>query len=306
MGNGGDTTVKYKTPKEAQQMLSAIMPMVQGLGQYGTERYFGGAPQLGAPSMSGVLTGQQMYDIPGYNVGSYSTPNYNVGSYRTADPTQAMPTSAWYNSLAPEVKAGLYAPYAEAGQGLMEAMGARGQAGGASTPYTGALGAGLGRIASEAAQNVGLNAWQMTSPALMAGMQAENQRNRDVYQQQSFGNQALFNANLMGNRDVWQQQQLANQAMWNADLARNMQGYNTGQQERVADYNTAMNVWQMPQQLMGMAPQFMPQGIVQPGSNTMGNMFSGGLSGALGGSMIMPGWGTAIGGGLGALTGLFS
>jgi hypothetical protein len=242
MGSGGGTETEFVQSPEARRMLSAIMPMVQGLGQYGTQRYFGGEPQMGAPSMSGVLTSQPMYDIP--------------------DPSSAMPTANWFNNLAPEIKAGLYAPYAEAGRGLMEAMGSRGQLGSQKAGMSAASGQAMGELAGQAAKNVGLSAWQMTSPMAM-------------------------NA-------------------WGADLARNQQAYNVGQQERMADYNTAMNVWQMPSQMMGMAPQFMPQGIVQQQPNTMGNAFGGAASGALAGSMIMPGWGTAIGGGLGALTGLFS
>ena len=241
MGSGG-ADVEYQQSPEARKIMQAIMPMVQGMGQYGTERYFGGAPQMGAPSMAGVLSSQQMYDIP--------------------DPSRAMPTADWYGSLSPQVKAGLYAPYADAGQALMSQMGSRGQLGSARGGFSGATGAAMGELAGQAAKNVGLNAWQMTAPMAM-------------------------NA-------------------WNADLSRNQQAYNVGQQERVADYNRAMNVWQMPQQMMGMAPQFMPQGIVQPGSNTAGNMFSGGMMGGLaGGSMFGP-WGAAIGGGAGLLSGLFS
>ena len=241
MGSSGAET-EYTQSPEARQMMQAIMPMIQGMGQYGTQRYFGGAPQMGAPSMAGVLSSQPMYDIP--------------------NPSTAMPTADWYGALAPEVKAGLYAPYQEAGQTLMEQMGSRGQLGSQRDGFSGAAGAAMGKLAGEAAKNVGLNAWQMTAPMAM-------------------------NA-------------------WNADLMRNQQAYNVGQQERMGDYNTAMNVWQMPQQMMGMAPQFMPQGIVQPGSNTAGNMFGGAASGAMAGTMVSPGWGTVIGGGLGALSGLFS
>jgi len=240
MGSGGAET-EYTQSPEARDLMQAIMPMVQGLGQYGMGRYFGGAPQLGAPSMAGVLTDQQMYDIP--------------------DPSSAMPTAEWYESLSPEVKAGLYAPYEEAEEKMLSRMGSRGQLGSASGGLSGAAGAGMGELAGEAAKNVGLNAWQMTAPMAM-------------------------NA-------------------WQADLNRNQQAYQAGQQERLGDYNTAMNVWQMPFQTMGMLNQSMPQGIVQPGSNQLGNMFGGGLMGGMaGGSMFGP-YGAAVGGGLGALSGLF-
>ena len=240
MGSGGATT-EYTQSPEARDMMQAILPMIQGMGQYGTQRYFGDAPQMGAPSMAGVLSSQQMYDIP--------------------DPTSAMPTADWYGALAPEVKAGLYAPYEEAGRGMMEQMNSRGQLGSARGGLSGATGAAMGELAGQAAKNVGLNAWQMTAPM------AQN--------------------------------------AWSADLQRNQQAYNVGQQERMGDYNTAMNVWQMPQQMMGMAPQFMPQGIVQPGSGGFGSAIGGGMMGGMaGGSMFGP-WGAAVGGGLGALGGLF-
>jgi hypothetical protein len=93
----------------------------------------------------------------------------------------AMPTQNWWGSLAPEVKAGLYAPYVEAGQGLMEMMGGRGQLGSARGGYSGAAGAALGELAGKAAQNVGLNAWQMTGPMAMNAWNANLTRNMNAY-----------------------------------------------------------------------------------------------------------------------------
>lgn len=240
MGSGGGTSTEYKQSDEARNIMQALMPMIQGLGQYGTERYFGGAPQMGAPSMKGVLSSQPMYDVP----------------------EAVAPTADWFSNLSPEVKTGLYAPYAEAGRGLMETMGSRGQLGSARGGLSGATGAAMGELAGKAAQDVGLNAWQMTAPGL--------------------------------------------QNNWQADLNRNINQYNTGQQERLGDYNTQMSVWGMPMQAMGMTPQFQPQGITTQNSNQVGNMFGGGMMGGMaGGSMFGP-YGAAIGGGLGALSGLFS
>jgi hypothetical protein len=230
MSSGGDAGVEYTQSPEQRKISQAVLPMVQGMGKYGTERYFGGAPQMGAPSMGGVLTGQPMYDIPS-------------------------------PSLAPQVKAGLYAPYVEAGQGLMEMMGSRGQAGSPQGGFSGAAGAAMGELAGQAAKNVGLNAWQMTAPMAM-------------------------NA-------------------WNADLMRNQTAWQQGQQERMGDYQTSMNVWNRPMQAMGMLPASMPQGVVQQGTGGMGSILSGAGAGAMaGGSMF--GWPGALGGGLfGGLTGAF-
>lgn len=238
-GGGGSSDVEYTQSPEARQALNAILPLIQGLGQYGSQRYFGGAPNMGAPSMSGVLTDQPMYDIP--------------------NPATAMPTKDWWNSLDPGVKQGLYAPYEEAGQMLGEQMGGRGQLGSATGGYSGAYGAAMGELAGQAANNVGLSAWQMTAPMAM-------------------------NA-------------------WNADLNRNMNAYNVGQQERMGDYNTSMNVWGMPQQLLGQGNQYMPQAYVQPNSNQFGGALSGAMMGGMGmygmssGNPYLSGLG-ALGGGL--------
>jgi len=243
MGSSGGDGIEYTQSPEQREVFNTVLPMVQGLGQYGQERYFGGAPNMGAPSMSGVLTGQPMYDIP--------------------SPATAMPTNDWWSSLAPEVKSGLYAPYVEAGQGLMEMMGGRGQLGSARGGFSGAAGAALGELAGKAAQNVGLNAWQMTGPM------AQN--------------------------------------AWNADLARNQQAWQLGQTERMADYNTAMNVWGMPQQTMGLLGGAYPQAYTNPSNNTAGNVFGGGLMGGLGAAALGMGPMGMLGfGGLGALSGLFS
>jgi hypothetical protein len=242
MSSGGGSEVKYSSSPEQRQIMQALMPLLQGQGQYGQERYFGGQPQQGAPSAAGRFTDQQMYDIP--------------------DPTMAMPTAQWYNSIAPEVKAGLYAPYVEAGQALQEQMGSRGQMGSAGSFHTGAYGAAAGELAGNAAQNVGMQAWNMTSPM-------------------------AINA-------------------WNANLQRNQQAYGAGQQERLGDYNTQMEVWRRPMQAMGMMNQGMPQGYSQQQSNQTGGAMSGAMQGGMAGGMIGGPWGAGIGAVGGGLAGWFS
>jgi hypothetical protein len=215
---------------------------------------------MGAPSMSGVLTGQQMYDIPGYDL---------------ANPSMAMPTADWWGSLAPQVKAGLYAPYVEAGQGLMQSLSRGGQLGSPTAGYSGATGVAMGRLAGEAAKNVGLNAWQMTSPAAMSAYQAENQRNQN---------------------------------MWGAGLQRNISAYGAGQQERLGDYNTQMQVWNRPYEtMMGMTGMAMPQAYAQPQSNQWGGALSGAMMGGMGmyGMTGSAGYG-ALGAAGGGLAGYFA
>ena len=237
-GGSGSSNVEYTQSPEQRQVFDATLPLFQGLSQYGQQRYFGGEQNMGAPSMAGTLTGQQMYDIP--------------------DPSSAMPTQNWWSSLSPQVKSGLYAPYVEAGQGLMEMMGGKGQLGSARGGFSGAAGAAMGELAGKAAQNVGLNAWQMTSPMAM-------------------------NA-------------------WNADLTRNVNAYQSGQQERMGDYNTQMNVWNRPMQTLGMMGMGMPQAYAQPQSNQWGGALSGAMMGGMGaygmsGNPYLGGLG-ALGGGL--------
>jgi len=180
MSSGGGGSVKYSQSPEQAALGQAVLPFVQGLGQYGTQRYFNGAPNLGAPSATGTLTSVPMYGIP--------------------SPSTAMPTQDWWSSLAPQVKQGLYAPYEEAGRGLLETLGARGQSGSAMGGYSGAAGAALGELAGQAANNVGLAAWQMTSPAAYANWDAQLNRNALGY------NQALQEQSLNYNTalQAWQ------------------------------------------------------------------------------------------------------
>jgi hypothetical protein len=205
MSSGGGSEVKYSSSPEQQKIMQALLPMLQSQGAYGQERYFGGQPQQGAPSMNGVLTGQQMYDIP--------------------DPTMAMPTSQWYNSIAPEVKAGLYAPWVEAGQGLQEQMGSRGQMGSAGSFHTGAYGAAAGELAGNAAQNVGMQAWNMTAPMAQNAWNANLQRNQQAYgagQQERLGD---YNTQM----EVWRRPMQA-MGMMNQGMP---QGYSQQQSNQV-------------------------------------------------------------------------
>jgi hypothetical protein len=259
-GGGGSSDVEYTQSPEQQAIMQAALPLYQGMADYGQQRYFGeGVQQMGAPSMSGVLTGQQMYDIPGYDI-----PN----------PATAMPTADWWSSLAPQVKAGLYAPYVEAGQGLMQSLSRGGQLGSPTAGYSGATGVAMGELAGQAAQNVGLNAWQMTSPMAMNAWNADLNRNQN---------------------------------MWNAELTRNVSGYQSGQQERMGDYQTQMDVWNRPMQTMGMMGMGMPQAYAQPQSNQWGGALSGGMMGGMAGYQMggSAGYG-ALGAGLGALAGYYA
>ena len=243
MSSGGD--VKYTQSPEQRSIMRAAMPLYQGLTQYGQQRYFGGAPNMGAPSMQGVLTNVPMYNMPGH----YTATGETAPGWAIPDPSMAMPTGAWYNSLAPEVKTGLYAPYMETGQQLLETMGSKGQGGSARGGYSGAAGVAMGKLAGEAAKNVGLSAWQMTAPAASA---------------------------------AWQAQLGRNQALWGEDLARNKLGYNQALQERMGDFSTAMDVWQRPFGTLGMMGMGMPSAYMQEGGSLLGGAGAGLMGGGMG------------------------
>jgi len=238
MGSGGDASISYSDASGQQDLRKALIPVLRGIGGYGAEN--AQMPNLGVPQLSGELSNIPLYDIPQYN-----TPQ---------------PTSGWFNSMSPEIMQGLYEPYNEAGRQMLELMGSRGQVGSAGSGYTGASGALLGELASQAGQQVGLNAWNMMAPYQMT----------------------------------------ANQGLFNANLQRNMMPYQAQQQEALLNFNNLNSAWGLPYQTMNtLYPYGIPGGIVQSGgSNPLSGMLSGMISGAGAGAAagsFFPGYGTAIG-----------
>lgn len=132
-----------------------------------------------------------------YDVGpAPSAPTYNV-----VNPEMMMPTQQWWNSLSPNVKSGLYAPYQEVGQQLIETLGGRGAVGSPRAGYSGAAGAALGELGSNAARDVGMQAWQMTSPAMQTYWNTLQQR--EMFQPLSDYDMA---------KQVWQQDLISKNA----------------------------------------------------------------------------------------------
>jgi len=99
---------------------------------------------------------------------------YNVPALPSAADYFAatMPTGDWWANLDPSIKAGIRAPYEDASQQMMEQMGARGQIGGQSTPYSGTGQAALGTFWDKAGQGMAQTGWGMMHPGLMAQAQA--------------------------------------------------------------------------------------------------------------------------------------
>jgi hypothetical protein len=236
MGKGSSgTKTTYTSSPEQQQMYAALLPMIQGLSQQGVSQI--GMPNYGAPSaptmpsMTGVLSGVQQYQIP-------STESM-------------MPTQSWWNSLSPDVMAGVWAPYQQASQTMLEQLGGMGQAGSARGGATGAAGAALGQFSADAANKVGLQAWQMSQPAMQAGWQAQLGQNQQGYQNQ------LTEAQTNYANEVARQQ---------------------------ADYGMAQQAWGFPFGMTGMMPGTYSQGVTtQPQStNWMGMLGGGALGGLMG------------------------
>ncbi|MHC4748399.1 MAG: hypothetical protein ACYTFW_00860 [Planctomycetota bacterium] len=106
---------------------------------------------------------------------------------------------------------------------------------------------------------------------------------------------------------AWKMTQPSAMANWQANLMRNQQGYNVAQQEVLADYNTAVQGWQMPFALTGQMPHALPQGVVTPGApSNIPGIASGAMGGALAGGQVGGPWGAVAGGVLGGLSGIFS
>jgi len=141
--------------------------------------------------------------LPLYDIGqSPMAPSYNV-----VNPDIMMPTQTWWNSLSPNVKSGLWAPYQEGAMGLQEMLAGQGQWGSPRGGVSGSAQTAMGKYASEASRNVGLQAWEMTQPAMQTYWSAL--QNREMYQPMADYQQA---------QQAWLQNIYAQQAAQSAGL----------------------------------------------------------------------------------------
>jgi len=101
------------------------------------------------------------------------------GGYQIPDIQQMMPTTGWYQNLAPEVRAGIASPYTDASRQLTESLG--GSAGSARAGSTGQLISTQSDFWAQAGEQMGTQGWGMISPALSAGWQAQLQQNMFPY-----------------------------------------------------------------------------------------------------------------------------
>lgn len=113
------------------------------------------------------------------------------------DISSMMPGKNWWADLDPNIKAGIREPYEDASRQMLEVMGAKGQIGSASSPYSGSSQTATGKFWEDAATGMAGQGWNMVSPALTAGWNAELQRNMGQYQQNMMPFQMLPQATQM-------------------------------------------------------------------------------------------------------------
>jgi len=176
------------------------------------------------PSMSGVLSNVPMYNIPNA-----------VG-----------PTTDWWNSVDPNIKAGAWAPYEQGASALGEKLGSMGQLGSARGGVSGNAAAGFGDYYAQAANQYGLGLWNMSQPGLMADYNAQLQRGITGY-----GNQ------------------LTEQGM----------NYQNQMNQINQNYNNQMTAWQLPWQMATNYNSLMPSGTYHADSGgTMGSIMGSATS----------------------------
>lgn len=250
---GGGSKVEYEQSPEQRQMYQQILPIVQRLSnsaQTGQSLYnIPSAPQYPTlPSASGVYSSVPQSQIANYNIPSASS---------------MMPTGDWYSNLSPEVMAGINAPWDDAQKQLQETMGAAGTSGSASAGYSGAAGAALGEFYADKANSVGLQAWNMVSPAL----------------------QSEWGAQLGQNQWLAQQQTLQNAAARGELTQENMMNYQNSANQLLGNYDTGLQSWQQ-QIAMNQMPYSILPGLAggtysTPIVNNQTNPLAGGLMGGL-------------------------
>jgi hypothetical protein len=189
MGSSGGSSVSYVQSPEQRQVSQLAMPTIQKLGDVG----------------SGAVPASSLYDIPDFPNAPTMPSAQEMGM---PDIGTIMPTKQWWDSLSPEVLQGIYAPYEATASKMLEGMGFNNQVGSAEGGYSGAAGAAMGKFAAESATQVGLQAWNMSSPALNKQWEAQygqrlmdyqntlNQKNTD-YQGSVASYQNNLNRNMM-------------------------------------------------------------------------------------------------------------
>lgn len=100
------------------------------------------------------------------------------------DISSMMPGKNWWEDLDPNIKAGIREPYKDASKQMLEVMGAKGQVGSASSPYSGSSQTATGKFWEDAAGGMAQQGWGMVSPALQQGWGAQLAQNQGQYGQE--------------------------------------------------------------------------------------------------------------------------
>ena len=148
-GKGGGSDVDYEWSDEQKQNRRMALPWMQQRAGQSLQ----GPPQMGAPP--------DIYNVPSGD--------------------GLMPTKGWYDSISPEVKQGLWEPWNDASNQMMQNMSGVGQFGSPGGGMSGAALNAQGSLYADAGQQVGQQAWNMMAPGQQAMWQANLGRNVDQY-----------------------------------------------------------------------------------------------------------------------------
>jgi hypothetical protein len=139
--------------------------------------------------------------------------------------------------------------------------------------------------------------WKNLSPEIKSGINAPVM---DMAKQmgEQFGSQGQMGSSMTGPSGAFGN--ALGEAVgrtWGPQSA--MTGWNMMQPSAQAELQNQQAPWNMMSAFLGQGSQLTPQPVVSQNSNPMASA----ASGALAGSAIMPGWGTALGAGMGYLGG---
>lgn len=174
----------------------------------------------------------QGYQIPEW----YQVPRYDVTDYALPGIESAMPTRSWWESLSPDVMAGLQAPYDEARKQLIENVQSKGMLGSQRGGYSGSAAAALGEFEAKKAEQLGLQAWQMTGPMMQQQWQAETDRRRRFAEAQTLADKGYTQAEIARRTGLTEAQ--LEQERWKAEagLTADMQRYQEELSQRKAEW----------------------------------------------------------------------
>ena len=326
-GGGGGTTTKteYVQSPEQRQIYQKVLPAITQIGQRAAGQIGplwepGPAPDVPlAPTMAGALTGVQDPSAAGIFTGVEDPSMAGVlsGYAPYTVPQAVMPSAEWYQGIAPEVRAGIWAPYEEAATAMTGRLESLGQLGAARPGGSAAAGAALGKFTAEAGQQAGLQAWQMTAPQLM-------QRRQELLERDMLSRQELQRESVADYESAGRMAEFARKERL-ADYGTLGQRAGFERQERMADiqalaaqqqtgFGLETEGWrqrlaeqQFPYMVLpGLAGGTYSTPVVTQqgggGGGGVGGAAGGALGGAIAGSALGP-WGTAGGALLGGISG---